>query len=509
MISNRVLNAKRNIFYGITNRCIMLLMPFFIRTVIIKQLGADYLGLSSLFTSILQVLNLTEMGFSSAIIFSLYKPIAKGDVLVIRALMNMYRNVYKKIGILILIVGIIISIFLPHLIKGDCPKSINIYVIYWFYLINTAISYLLYAYKSALLIAHQRNDIEVNIITITNLLQYICQILVIIICKNFYLYVFFYIIFTIIGNLIRAYITTKKYPEYFCEGELSAELKMDIKKRVSGAFIQKFCATARNSFDSIFLSMFLGLSVITIYGNYYYILVAIHGVLLVIINGIDAGVGDSIARNSIKKNCYDMRKFTFMYAWLSGWSTVCLICLYQPFMEIWVGRKLMFPMSTVILFGIYFYILTIGDVRSSYITGAGLWWEGRYRAIVEAVVNLLLNYLLGKYFGVNGIIWATIISIVVINFLWGNEILYKYYMKGEEKKIYYKEHIVYFLVTLIVTVISYRLCMYIIVPGIKGIIIKAIIITSFSNTVFLFVYRKNDYWKESLKMVQNILRIKK
>lgn len=506
MSASRTENTRRNIIWGMVNKIVILVIPFIIRTIIIKSLGADYLGLTSLFTSILQVLNLTELGFSSAIVFCMYKPIAEKQTDIICALMNMFRKVYRMIGLIILGIGILISPFLPALISGTWPAEINIYILYFIYLANTVVSYLLFAYKSALLIAHQRNDVDVNITTVTFFIQYLAQIIAIVVFKNFYAYAIAYLIFTIIGNIARSIIVDKMFPQYICKGKLTDDQKSDIKKRVLGAFIQKICSTTRNSLDTIFLSAFLGLTTITIYGNYYYILSAVHGILTVIITAVTASVGDSIARESTEKNLYDMKKFSFMYAWISGWCTVCMICLYQPFMEIWVGKELMFPFQTVIVFCIYFYSLTIGDIRTVYTTGAGLWWEGRYRSIAETIANIILNWILGKLFGVNGIIAATIISLLVINFLWGTQILFKYYFKGKKAITFYLEHLFYGAVVVAVCYVSFKLCNIVRFEGVFGVIIKAIFVTIISNLLFFICYCKNQYFGDLISLTKYILR---
>lgn len=509
MQNSRTANATRNIVWGTLNKCVMLIVPFIIRTIIIKTLGADYLGLSSLFTSILQVLNLTEMGFSSAVVFCLYKPIAENDEDAICALMAFYKKIYRIIGLIILIIGVLLCPFLPHLINGSWPSDINIYVLYIIYLSNTAVSYLLFSYKSALLLAYQRNDLEVKITTAVYLMQYTVQIIFLFLIGNFYIYALLFVVFTILGNLLRAYITDKYYPQYTHPvGNIPYEQKKDIQKKVVGSLIQKLCATTRNSLDSIFLSMFLGLTTITMYGNYYYILTSVHGMLSVIVTGITAGVGDSIVKEDIYKNNYDMREFSFIYSWLSGFCTICMLCLYQPFMKVWVGETLMFDFLTPLLFCVYFYSLTIGDIRSTYVTGAGLWWEGRWRSLAETATNIGLNLVLGYFFGVNGIIIATCISIILINFLWGTTILYKYYFKGIKPTSYYLDNLKYAFVTVIVATITYKITELVKIEGIMGLFVILFVVTVVSNLLYLLMYHKSRYFKDALQIAKRLIRRK-
>lgn len=150
-------NARRNILFGILNKVITMFLPFVVRSVIIYALSAEYLGLNSLFSSILQVLNLTELGFSSAMVYSMYKPIAENDDETICALLNFYRKIYFIIGCIVLSLGLLLLPFLDKLINGDVPDNINIYILYLCYLVNTVLSYMMFAYRSSLLNAASKN----------------------------------------------------------------------------------------------------------------------------------------------------------------------------------------------------------------------------------------------------------------------------------------------------------------------------------------------------------------
>lgn len=213
----RTKNAKRNIAVGFINKMVVLILPFIVRTVFIYSLGTQYLGLNSLFTAILNVLNLTELGFSSAIVFSMYEPIAKDDTYTICALLKFYRKAYKIIGIVILLVGIALTPFLKVLIKGECPDELNLYILYILYLLNTVISYLLFAYKKSILEAFQRKDILdwINLLTVglTNIVQ-LCLLLIWHDVRVYYFYILSLLCFTIINNIICSVIVDRNFPEY-------------------------------------------------------------------------------------------------------------------------------------------------------------------------------------------------------------------------------------------------------------------------------------------------------
>lgn len=506
---SRTINAIRNIIFGFINKIVMLFFPFVLRTIIIQTLGTEFLGLNSLFTSILQVLNLAELGIGSAIIYSMYAPIAKKDTDTICALLNLYKRIYRLIGCLILCCGLLLLPFLKTLINGTYPTSINLYIIFVLYLINTSISYFLFAYKSSLLIAHQRNDITSNILTICSIFQYVSQILVLYLTHNYYLFIIFNIISTLLNNIIVSRIVDKVFPQYKCIGTIDNNTKNSIKLKTIGLMIQKICGTTRNSFDSIFISLFLGLNMVAIYSNYYTILTALVSLFGVFSVSIISGIGNSIVTESIEKNYNDMVLLNFIYMTLAGVATIGMLCLYQPFMEIWMGKEMLLPFDVVILFCLYFYLLKMGDIRMVYSDAKGLWWENRYRAIIEVIINIVLNYFLGRFFGLKGILWATIISIFFVNYLWSSKILFKYYFTNYSILKYYKDNFVYAIVTVIIGLVSFYIVGLIQYNGVIGFVIKTIVCVLVTSVCYLVAYFNTKNFKNSVSFCKKLIQSKK
>ena len=217
---NRKKNATRNIIFGTCLKLYQIVVPFLMRTIMIYFMGVQYLGLNSLFTSVLQVLNLAELGVGSAMVYSMYKPVAEHDNNTICALMGLYRKYYRIIGMVVLAAGCVIIPFVPHLIKSDVPEGINIYVLYVMNLLATVFTYWLYAYKNSILQAYQRNDIVSKVTIITDTIKYILQIFTIVFLKNYYMYVLVLILLQIASNIITAAVVTRMYPEYGCKGSL-------------------------------------------------------------------------------------------------------------------------------------------------------------------------------------------------------------------------------------------------------------------------------------------------
>lgn len=493
---SRTKNTLINTFFGFFNKIINIFSPFVIRTVIIYSLGIEYVGLNGLFSSILQILNLAELGISSAVVFCMYKPMAERDDDLLCAILNYMRKIYFVIGIIVAIIGIILIPFLKFFINGNVPDNLNIVVLYIIYLINTVISYFFFAYKTTLLNADQKAGIISNINTGVIFIQSVIQIFILLIMKNYYLYLLVMPIFTFINNLWIAFITNKCYPNIVSKGKLPLRTKENIKRRVKGLFVTKICTTTRNAFDSVFISSFIGLTTVGIYGNYYYIMSAVITLISVITSSMTASVGNSLVKESVEKNYKDMRKFNFLFNWIVGFCTSCLLILYQPFMTMWMGKDNLFSFNMVVLFCVYFYFLNIGSIRAVYHDAAGLWWEARYRAIVEAVLNLVLNFILTYYFGVFGTVLGTSISLILVNYIYGTQIVFRHYFKNISAKEYFIDNILYGIATLIICLVLLIINSHIHIVGIFGLLIRGLLCIAIFNTLYVMFFYKFDIYKE-------------
>lgn len=451
----RITNAKKGITTGVVSKISTHLMPFFVQTALIQGMGMEYVGLQGVFSSILSVLSVAELGIGNAIVYSMYEPISKDNEDEICALLAYYRKIYRIIGFAILLLGILILPFVG-MITGEL-EDVNIYVIFFLYLINAVLSYFLYAYKSSLLVAHQRTDISNNVGTIVCIIMSVAQIMAIMMLKNFYIHLIIAILFTIINNIIISINVDRLFPEYVCKGKISELKYIEIKKNVKGLMIAKVCGTTRNMFDSIFISVFFGVVVAGIYSNYYYVLNAASAILGVIVPAIIGGVGNSIKLDSVEKNLNDMTKIDFVYMIVSGWCAVAMVCLYQPFMSLWAGIENVFAVDIAVLFTLYFYIKQMGNIRAVYSDAAGLFWENRYRTLAEALSNVILNYVLIMIMGVRGVVIATILTVFFLGFLGSAEVLFRCYFKKGLKK-YLLCHLKYFCVTVVIAMITYLVC---------------------------------------------------
>ena len=494
----RTKNTARNAAYGYLSRLILMIFPFLTRGLFIRLLGSEYLGLNGLFSSILTVLNMSELGFSSAIVVHMYRAIAADDGKTINALLNYYRKIYHIVGTVILCAGCAVIPFLPRLIRGSYPADINLTAVYLVFLLDTVLSYFLFAHYNSLLSAFQRDDLITKVNLLVKLLMYALQIGILLVIRNFYVYLFIMPLCTVVRNLITYFAARYTFPEYVPAGKLSQSTTEDIGTMVKGTMIGRVAGTFRNSFDSVFVSMFLGLTATAIYGNYYYIMDTISCLLLILISAATGGAGNSVALESQEKNHQDMLCMNFLYMWATGWCAICMTCLYQPFMKLWAGEQMLLPVSTMVLFCVYLYVLKIGDVLSLYTGANGLYWECRFVAIAEAVGNITLNYFLGKYFGIAGILWATILTMLGINILWGSHVPFRHYFTHFSANQYILWHLKRGVVTLAVGAVTYWVCSFVTLSGIPGLIVTGLICVVLPNLLFFLIYRKTPSYQEAV-----------
>lgn len=501
-------NSIKGIISGVVNKFVLLLLPFIVKSVFINTLGMEYFGLNSLFTSILNILNLAELGVGTAISYSMYAAIANNDKKRICALTKLYKKIYSIIGFVILIIGLLILPFIKHLCNYDVPNNINIYIIYIMYLVNTVLTYWMFSYKSCILVSHQQNYI-INIVnTIVNLLLNILQIFVLIFIKNYYIYLGLLIASTIIYNIVISIIVNNKYKEYFPIGEIEEEEKNKIYKKVKALFYYKIGSVVLTSVDSVVISYYLGLTELGKYNSYYYVITALFGFFQIIQSSLVAGVGNSIELDSVEKNKKDFDKLNFVLGWIVGFCTICLLCLYQRFIYLWIGQENMFEFSVVILLSIYFYVWKMMEIVNVYKDAAGLWEYDKYRPLVASAVNLVLNIVLVQIIGIYGIIISTIVSILFIIFPWSTYILFKkYFNKGYIN--YLKRYFINAAITTLGAIITLLICNKLGSYEVKNFILCILLCMIIPNVIFSVCYYKSKQYDESVKWLNDKMKLKK
>ena len=506
MNDSKLKKTTRNIFFGFALRILQLILPFIARTAIIKVLGMEYVGLNSLFTSILQVLNIAELGVGFTLVYSMYKPICENDTPKICALMNLYRRYYNIIGLVILILGIAISPFLPYLISGDVPADLNLYILYFLNLASTVFSYWLFAYRNCLFAAHQRNDIISKITFVINIITYSIQIILLFLFKNYYLYVVVIVVMQIASNMVVAFMSLKYYPNYKPAGFLEKQEQKQINRSVKDIFYGQIGFVVTNSVDAVVISAFLGLIPLALYQNYYFILSALISFFTVFFQSMRAGIGTNLITKNKNENYKDYKFVTFVVIGALSFCTPCLISLYQPFMKLWVGNDNMLDNYCVLLFGAFLVTYELCLAIGSYKDSSGIWHADRFRPLVTAITNLTLNIILVNIIGIYGILISTIVAYVLVNIPWLIVRVFKDIFEKNKMRNY-----ILFLGKGLFTIVlsctaSFTICSLIQINNVfLELGLKLLIVSAMSVVIFIAFYFKTEQFKKSVGIIKSKL----
>ena len=501
---DRSKNASRNIIFGVLLKVYQIVCPFIIRTAMIYILGMEYVGLNSLFTAILQVLNMTELGVGTAMVFSMYKPIAEDESDKICALMQLYKQYYRIIGGIIAVVGLAITPVVPMLISQGTQIPLNIYYLYWLNLGYTVLSYWLFAYKNSILQAHQRNDVISKVTLATNTCMYVLQFGLLVISKNYYLYLIGMLFGLAMSNVVTAVVADKMYPEYKAHGKLSHEEKKEINKRIKDLFTAKVGGVIQNSTDSIVISVFLGLTILGQYNNYYYILNSVFGFIVIVLNACLAGIGNSLVLETKEKNYNDLLKIALLIEWISCFASCSLLCLYQPFVTLWVGHDNVLPFGINIGLAIYLYIIATNQMLCLYKDASGIWHSDRFRPLITAAANLIMNLVSVRFLGLYGIVLSTVISLLCIGIPWLIHNLFRTVFDRSSKE-FSLMLIKYATSAILVSCATYFVANLISYDGILQIIIRLLLCILIPNLSYFMLYRNTPEFSGVITLVGKLL----
>lgn len=499
-------NVKTNLIFNVIKFTANIILQFIVRTALIYFMGVEYIGLNGLFANIFSFLNLAELGIGSAIAFSMYKPVAEGDIEKIKSLQALHRKFYSIIFIVVLCLGLAVLPFIKYLINGGVTADTNVYMLYILYLINTLVCYFS-AHKRSLLFAYQRNDIENKIKTFCVILMSILQIVVLFIFRNYYLYFTVTILFSLIDVILIKKIANKMYPEINGKSApLDSYTKKQISQNITALGLHKACGALIYSTDNILISAILGIALLGVYSNYYLIITTLLSIYTLLSNAIGSSVGNMIASESKEYVYSKFKQINFLFSILTSFCTVCLIVLFQPFITIWTGGGIyLLNFSTVILISISFYVVKIRHAVIIFKDSAGLFWENRFSPIIEAILNLVISIVLGISIGINGIILGTILSAILAPMIFEPRVLYKHYFKKSVWN-YFKSLLIDIIITSAVGTICYVVCSFIPDGGIWLLIAKFATCVPLCGILLLITYSPTKEFKELFMMGKNFVK---
>ena len=508
MSKSRTKNVSRNAAVAVICQVTNLLLLFVTRTIFIKVLGAEYLGVNGLFTNILTILSFAELGIGNAIVFSMYKPLAIGDTNKIKSLMRLYRKAYILIGIIVAGVGISVIPFLDIIIKGkpDIPESISL--LYVLFLVNTVVSYF-FAYKRSIIVADQKNYIVLVVAQVAVITKTALQIGFLFLTHQYITYLGIQILFTIIENGICSIIADRLYP-YLKEPAtpLDKTESKQIFTNVRALALYKFGTVILNGTDNILISALISVRDVGLASNYVLLATSCNSILQRITEVFISSVGNLNATEGSDKQYDIFKKLFFLTSWMFGFASVGLLTVTQHFIRVWIGDE--YLLTKIVLFAIVseFYVKGVHSVAYTYRSTLGYFVEGKWSAILASVINLVLSIILCKRMGIAGIFIATPIARILSIGIVDPVLIFN---KGFKRNVfeYYLTYLMYLLVySGIGLFCSYILC-FISVKGWIGVFIDILVVTVLFNSSVILVFHRTKILKGLLQMGLTVVKRKK
>lgn len=499
----RTENSIRNAIVSMVMVILTSLIGLVAQKIFINILGAEYLGINGLFTNIISMLGIVELGIGPAIIYNLYRPIKEKNIKKIRSLVFFYKKAYTIIAILVLIIGLLFIPFLPFIIK-DISISDNIVIIYILFLIDTFVSYLI-AYKQSILYANQENYI-INIIHICYLIiMNILQLGILYMTQNYYLYLIIKIVCRFGENYAIDLVSKKKYPKVF-EGtpeKLDTKTSKGIFQRTKGLIFHKLGNFIVDGSDSIVISAFLGIKLVGLYTNYNLVLTAINNLMTHVFSAVTASVGNLLIEPEKEKKYKVFQNIFFINFLISAIISILFLCVIQPFVKIWIGEQYLLSTFVIIILSICLYIKSMIKTMNTFKEAAGIFYEDRFVPLAQSIINVVFSIILLHFFGMAGVFMGTIISYLLLHFYSYPKYVYKSIFSQNLRK-YFIQFFKYFILTIIIGLISFYIVNVITFSNILIQIIFNIVISFILINLIIFIFfHSTEEYNYCLQLIKN------
>lgn len=405
--------TMKNSIWGILSQIVVCVLSLFSRRVMIDTIGVEGVGLNAFLTSIITMLSLAELGIGTAIVYHMYMPLANGDTVQIKRLMNFYKTVYRAIAAAILVLGLILLPFMPKM-AGDTSYSKGyISLIFVLFLLQTTSSYF-FTYKRSLLSADQKQyvitlfDLGYKIFTV------VLGIAVLKLTRELAYYLILLIISTVGENVFLSKKVDKMYPYILEKSEkLPKKECIEIARDVKNIFIAKLSAVVTTSTDSILINVMVGTVQTGLYSNYNIILSTLSSAVNQFASSMRGSIGNLVASETKEHIERVLSRLLFIMFLIGSFCACCLTGLIDPFIALAFGKNLTLGRLTVYVCIFNLYMTAVEIPVWSMVTASGLFKADKYISLLGTAVNLLVSYFLGKSLGMAGILIGTSCTFVI------------------------------------------------------------------------------------------------
>lgn len=501
----RTKNSIKNTIVSFITNAVVILIGFISQAIFIRILGKEYLGINGLFSNIISMLGIAELGIGSAIIYNLYRPVAEDDHKKVNALLNLYKKCYAVIALVILILGLSLTPFLKFFVE-EITIDINLKFVYALFIVEIVTSYLL-SYKRCIINANQKNYL-INLVHIGYLvLLNASQILILILTKNYYLYLVLKIIFRLLENIVINIVVDKLYPHLDDKNaKLDEATKKDIFVKVKSLVFHKIGGFIVMGTDNLIISRYIGIIAVGLYSNYSLIIDAVQKLFGQLIGVLTPSIGNLLVENNSEKNYDIFKKIRFLNFWIATFSGISLLIIMDSFITIWIGKDYLLPISVLIILVFNYYQKSMRTSYSVFKEAAGIYYEDRFVPIIESVLNIVSSIALLKLFGMAGVFMGTIISGLALWCYSYPKYVYKRLFKKDYAS-YIKGTLGYIVVFMLIAGLTYGVSHSVTFNNVYfEFISNTLIAISIPNLLLVLMFSKTDNFKYYRELVVNLLK---
>lgn len=488
---NVIKNSGASLLYKLAH----IVFRFVLRTVFIRLLGNEYTGISGLFTDILSVLNLMELGLDTSMVYALFSPIANNDQRKISALMKFYRKAFIYIGVVILAVGLVCIPFLRYIVKDVPNIKEDIRLIFAMYIATSASSYFL-IYRTMMLRARQRSRVISKVQIAVETVETVLVVVTLFILKEFFVYLTIHLAATWVKNIYLSRLATRSYPESFqpSDAELTPEEKKKLIRDIACLTVYTMSGVVINSTDSIFISAFVGTVEVAIVGNFTLLIASVRTAVEQINNASKPSVGNLAATSSAEKQEQVFRRITFICFWAVCFTATCLFVLMDPFVgDIWLkSRSYELPMDILAVLTANYFIAVMVFPVESFRTANGLFVQGWARPAIMAGLNIVLDFFMGRAWGILGIFLATTISRLLTQ-VWFDPYLVFRLVFRKKPWSFYRNYLLYAAITALSCALAYFAAQQIeLGSSVLGFLMKAAVAVVVPNILVAGLFHRSE-----------------
>ena len=504
---SRIYNSKKNVSYGLIVTIINTLVSFVSRTFFVKYLGPEFLGLNGLFTEVIMMLSLAELGVGMAINYSLYKPIHEGDFTKINQLMSLFKKTYNLIALVIFVLGICILPFI-HLIVNGTGFSLNyIRLVFFLFVINTSVSYL-FSYNTSFITADQKQYVVSVATAAMKLLFTVLMVAMLVLTQNYLLYLILIIAQTLTTNIIIARYVSKRYPYINYKSSLPKEEKNRVFKDIKNIFIKRVSGVITSSTTNVLISTLVNTIQVGFYSNYTMIFAVVRTLNKQFSNGLKASIGDLTVSENSDKCIQVLRNLTFLFFVFSFiiCSGLCTLC--SDFITIWLGADYVLAEIVVYVAIINLFIEICCEPLWQYLEVSGLFNQDRNIAILGSTVNLAVAIILGYKIGMIGIFLGTICSQLIQMVLKSKLLFNQLFASSSSGFLLFISKML--LVFIVISIIDFFLNKYVVLYYyVLTLAIKALITLVISCVLIYVIYRRTpEYVYAKMMLISEIQKHK-